>query len=187
MKGLLPITIVKDGVKGYLPVFALMSALGFSSIADKAQAAGSPQAGCGSVNPQAIIGGGGPQIDSEGNICVAGPTVVVSGSASSAGVITLTPATGQFVHIVAITVDDCAGATAVTAAAPTTITSSAGLGLTMLVGSGATAGLCQPVQPPVSLGLTPLRASASGAQTFTLPTFATNQTVRVNVFWYSAP
>lgn len=187
MRGLLPITIVKESRKGYVTAFALMSALGWGCIADSdiAQAAGTGS-GCGSVSSAAIVNGAGTQFDGKGNNCIAGPTVVVSGSASSAGTITLTPAATESVHIVAITVDDCAGATAVTAAVPTSITSSAGLGLTMLVGSGSTAGLCQAVQSPV-LGNNPLRASASGAQTVTLPTFATNQTVRVNVYWYSAP
>lgn len=185
MKGLLPIAIVKETRLGYATAFALMSALGFSCISDPAQAAGTGS-GCGSVNSAAIVNGAGTQFDGKGNNCVAGPTVTVSGSASSAGTITLTPAAGEFVHIVGITVDNCAGATAVTAAVPTSVTSSAGLGLTMLVGSGATAGLCQEASDPL-LGNNPLRASASGAQTVTLPTFATNQTVRVNVFWYSAP
>lgn len=185
MRGLLPVTIVKEARRGFVPVFAFMTALGFA-LPDRALAAGGPQAGCGSVSSAAITSGGQAQIDNKGNQCVAGPTVTVSGSASSAGTITLTPASGEFVHIVGITVDNCAGATSVTAAAPTSITSSAGLGLTMLVGSGATAGTCQEASDPI-LGNNPLRASASGAQSVTMPTFATNQTVRVNVFWYSAP
>lgn len=180
-KGLLPITIVRDGVRGYVTAFAIMSALGFMT---DAKAAGLPAAGCGSTGN--LIVGSGAQLDGVGNMCIAAPTVIVSGSSSSAGTITLTPATGQFVHIVGITVDNCAGATAVTAAVPTTITSSAGLGLTLTVGTGATAGLCQPTSQ-LMLAPSALRATASGAQSVTLPTFKTNQTVAVNVYWFSAP
>jgi hypothetical protein len=117
----------------------------------------------------------------------------VSTSSTSAQTMTLTPTNGGSVVIYSITVQNCAGGTAVTAAAPTNITTtglSTGQGtnngsLSILVGSGVTAGLCQPLQPLIFP--TGLRAAAPGNVTFVLPTFATNQTISVSVAWASAP
>lgn len=146
-------------------------------------AAGVPATGCGSSNNWIV--GSGAQIDSVGDGCVAGPVTTVSTSATTAATITLTPATGQFVHVVAITVDNCAGASPVAAANPTSITTT-NLGITIMVGSGLSAGTCQQISQSM-LGNDPVRATASGASTIVLPTFATNQTIRVSVYWFSAP
>ena len=54
------------------------------------------------------------------------------------------------------------------------------------LGSGTTAGACQPVINDVYAS--GLKSNTSGtAVTFVLPTFATNQTLRVQVAWRSAP
>lgn len=149
---------------------------------------GTPVTGCAStgVSRAQVLGGQGIQFDSLGDQCNAGPVLQVGTTASSNTAITMTPTSGEFVHVVAITVDNCAGSAAVTAANPTSITSSGGLGITIMVGSGVTAGLCQPVSQ-LMLGPSAVRSTVSGAQTITTPTFVANQTVRVSVYWYSAP
>lgn len=156
----------------------------FLLVASQAFAAGVPAAGCGSTTNWIV--GSGAQLDSVGNGCVAGSSLSVGTSSSTGATITMTPATGQFVHIVGITIDNCAGASAVTAAAPIFVTSTNFNGMTFEVGTGVAAGLCQPT---AYLNVAPnaIRATASGASTVVLPTFKTNQTVTVNVFWYSAP
>jgi hypothetical protein len=108
-------------------------------------------------------------------------------SSTSAATITLTP-TGStgYIFIHEIDVTNCAGASAVTAAAVTSITTTniAG-GYSLTEGSGTTAGACQPTQ--VILFPKGLRSQNPGTNvTFVLPTFATNQTLRVNVA-FSAP
>jgi hypothetical protein len=115
------------------------------------------------------------------------PATMVT-TAVAAGTMTLTPTTvGQSVYLQEIDIQNCAGASAVTAAAVTTITSTniAG-GLAFTVGSGVAAGLCQPTQtiiyPDGLKAQTPTLPV-----TFVVPTFATNQTLRVNVAWRSAP
>lgn len=108
-------------------------------------------------------------------------------SATSAATITLTP-TGStgYVYIHEIDITDCAGASAVTAAAVTSVTTTNIQGApAWTLGSGTTAGACQPTQ--VILYPKGLRSQTSGTNvTIVLPTFATNQTVRVNVA-YSNP
>lgn len=109
-------------------------------------------------------------------------------SATSAATITLTPnLLTDSVYLYEVDIQNCAGASAVTAAAVTTITTTNVTGgLAFTVGSGVAAGLCQPLQsfaPP-----TGLKAQAPGVPvTIVLPAFATNQTLRVNVAYRSAP
>lgn len=109
-------------------------------------------------------------------------------SATSAATISLAPALPtDSIYLYEVDIQNCAGASAVTAAAPTTITTTNVTGgLAFTVGSGVAAGLCQPLQsfaPP-----TGLKAQAPGLPvTIVLPAFATNQTIRVNVAYRSAP
>lgn len=110
----------------------------------------------------------------------------VATSASTGGVLTLTPNGGEYVYIYEMDVQNCAGASAVSAAAPTTLVTAGLTGSPIwTIGSGVTAGAC--AQNFSVSWPTGLKATASGAVTFTLPAFATNQTVRVNVAWRSAP
>lgn len=110
----------------------------------------------------------------------------VSTSATSAATITLTPSAGECVYVHEVDIANCAGASAVTAAAVTTITTTNLNGTpAFTLGSGVAAGLCQPAPNPIyPMGL---KAQTAGTNvTFVLPTFATNQTIRVNVAWRSA-
>jgi len=110
----------------------------------------------------------------------------VSSSVTSAATITLTPSASQNVYIYEMDIQNCAGTTAVTAAAVTTITSTNLPGSpAWTMGSGTTAGTC--VQSLVMQFPTGLKSIVPGtAVTVVLPTFATNQTIRVNVAWASA-
>jgi hypothetical protein len=112
---------------------------------------------------------------------------LVATSATSAATLTITPPSGQYVYINGVEVQNCAGGTAVTAAAPTTVTTTNLGGVAWTIGSGVTAGLCQP--SPMSAGwAAPLKSAAPGtAVTIVLPTFATNQTIRVSAYYYFAP
>ena len=113
----------------------------------------------------------------------------IATTASSATTLTLTPAVGEYVYVYYIHISNCAGATAVTAAAVTTVTSTAiGNGTTpaWTMGSGVTAGLCHQVIDTVFP--TGLKGNAAGtAVTFVTPTFETNQTIRLLIGWRSAP
>lgn len=111
----------------------------------------------------------------------------VATTVTSAATLTITPAAGQYVYITQISYSNCAGASAVTAAGPTSITSTNLNGATWQVGSGVTAGLCtQDVRD--TFGNAPLKSAAAGtAVTVINPTFATNQTVRTSVYYYTAP
>lgn len=115
------------------------------------------------------------------------PATSVVHSHTTGATLTLTPTAGQYVYITGIDIQNCATGTAVTAAAPTYITTTNITGAPQYqIGSGVTAGDCQPVT--VSGLSSPLRSTAiSTAVTFVLPAFATNQVVSVNVYWYSAP
>lgn len=116
----------------------------------------------------------------------------VSSNSTSAQTMTLTPSSGGTVVIYGVSVNNCAGSAAVTAANPTTITTTGfatGSGTNngawvIGVGSGTTAGLCTSV--PVPIPPTGIRASSQGNVTFVMPTFATNQTVYLQVAWASA-
>src|SRR5262245_16282933 len=91
-------------------------------------------------------------------------------SARSAATITITVPGSQYAYITGIDITNCAGATAVTAAAPTNITTTNIQGSpSFMVGSGATAGLCQPTGS-VNFS-TPLKSQSAGTNvTFVLPT-----------------
>src|SRR5258708_6554702 len=59
---------------------------------------------------------------------------------------TITPPGGQYVYVIGIDISNCAGASAVTAAGPTYITTTGLTGSPQYqMGSGVAAGLCQPV------------------------------------------
>lgn len=110
----------------------------------------------------------------------------VSTTATSATTLTLTPQNGQYVYVTSIRYTNCAGASAVTAASVTTVTTTNLGGVTLQMGSGVAAGLC--VQDGVdNFSGAGLRAAAPGPVTVVTPTYATNQTIRVAVYWYSAP
>lgn len=108
-------------------------------------------------------------------------TNVASGTTS-----TLTPNGGETVYIYQIDIENCAG-TAVTPAAQTNITTTNLTGSPIWqLSSGSTTGVCAQI---MSIAYpTGLKATTPGtAVTFVLPAFATNQTVRLNVAWRSAP
>ena len=112
---------------------------------------------------------------------------VVGTSASTGATITIPAVSGSYFYLTGMEITNCAGGTAVTAAAPTSVTTTNMGGATWTVGSGVTAGLCQPSPVNIPVGR-PLKSAAPGtAVTFVLPTFATNQTVRVSVYGYYAP
>jgi hypothetical protein len=109
-------------------------------------------------------------------------------SVATGGTITFTPPSGQYFYTTSVDITNCAGASAVTAAAVTTVTTTNVPGaIAWTVGSGVAAGLCQPTVYQ-NFGPGGLKSSAAGTATvFTLPTFATNQTIRMNVYGYFAP
>lgn len=109
---------------------------------------------------------------------------LVGTSATSSATITLTCPNGTVPYVSAVDIANCAGSSAVTAAAVTTITSTNLGGVAWTMGSGVAAGLCQP-SPAIGWSV-PLKAAASTA-TIVLPAFATNQTIRVNAYYYCAP
>jgi hypothetical protein len=111
---------------------------------------------------------------------------LVQTSATSAATITITPPSGQYVYLTGLDITNCAGSSAVSAAAVTTISTTNLGGVAWTIGSGVAAGLCQPAPTgPFSL---PLKSTTAGsAATIVLPTFATNQTIRVNAYYYFAP
>lgn len=106
-------------------------------------------------------------------------------NATSNTTLTITPASGMFLYVTMITIQNCAGA-AVTGAAPLTITSTnLGGGITpaWTVGTAGTAGMCNPLDG--YWGGAPMRSNTPGsAVTFVLPTFTTNQVIRINVFYF---
>lgn len=109
-------------------------------------------------------------------------------SATSAATITVPGVNGQSIYVTNVEIANCAGAAAVTGAAPTTMSTTNLGGAAFTIGSGSTAaGQCN---APATNGVfaNPLKSASPGtAVTFVLPTFATNQTVRVNVWYYYAP
>lgn len=112
----------------------------------------------------------------------------VGHSHTSAATITITPPGNQYVYLTGIDISNCAGGTAVTAAAPTYITTTGITGAPQYqVGSGVTAGLCT-TTAAAAVTTVPLKSSTPGSNvTVVLPTFATNQTVSVNVYYYTGP
>jgi hypothetical protein len=110
-------------------------------------------------------------------------------SHTSAATITLTPTAGLYVYITGLDISNCEGATTVAVANPTYITTTNLTGSPQYqVGSGpgTSPGVCSPASEFAFAA--PLKAAAvTTAVTFVLPTFITNQTVSVNVYWFSAP
>ncbi len=111
-------------------------------------------------------------------------------STTSAATITISPPAGQYFWLTGLEITNCAGAAAVVAAAVTTVTTTGiGGGTTPVwtLGSGTTAGACQP--SPVNSGFAlPLKSNAPGTNvTVVLPAFAANQTLRVSAYGYYSP
>lgn len=107
-------------------------------------------------------------------------------SATSAATITFTPPGNLSVYLTEIDFQNVAGSAAVTAAAPTTVTTTNLTGLPVwTMASGTTAGTnTQSFSAVYPLGL---KSTTPGtAVTVVLPTFATNQTIRVNACVYYA-
>ena len=112
--------------------------------------------------------------------------ILVQTSATSAATITIPVPAGQYAYITAIDIANCAG-TAVTAAAVLTITTTNLNGVAWTVGTGSTAGLCQP-SPAAGNYANPIKSQAPGTNvTVVLPTFTTNQTIRATLYYYTAP
>lgn len=111
-------------------------------------------------------------------------------SRTASATITITGTAGFYIVIDAIDIMNCAGATQVTGAAPTYITTTGLTGSPQFQvgsGGGAAGGQCVPVPMP-ALGPGGLKASTPGTNvTFVLPAFATNQTVSVNVYSHLVP
>jgi hypothetical protein len=115
------------------------------------------------------------------------PAQLAAHSHTSGATITLTTFPNQSVYVTGIDITNCQG-TAVTAAAPTFITTTGLNGSPQyMVGSGpAAAGTCTPTAS-VSFAR-PIKSQTPGTNvTFVLPAFVTNQTVSVNVYYYIAP
>lgn len=115
-------------------------------------------------------------------------------SASTGATLTLTPNGGETIYIYTVEIDNCSNATGGTVGAVLSLTTTNITGSpAWTLGTGSTTagalggpGLCQP-----SLKIaypTGLKAQSPGtAVTFVLPTFAANQTIRLNVGYRSAP
>lgn len=111
---------------------------------------------------------------------------LVATNATSATTTTITPPAGQYVYINNVEITNCAG-TVITAATPTTITTTNLGGAAWTLGSGSTAGICQP-SPASGSFVAGFRSAAPGtAVTFVLPTFIATQFVRLSVYYYFAP
>jgi hypothetical protein len=108
-------------------------------------------------------------------------------AAHAAGTLTLTPLGSQSIYIYEIDITNCAGASAVSAAAQTAVTTTNLPGTPQWqMGSGTTAGNC--IQNIVVTYPTGLKATVPGtAVTVVIPAFATNQVIGVNVVYSSAP
>lgn len=154
--------ILKQTLKSLL-VLALMAVLG-SSLAS-AQATATP------------VQQSGTKADA-GAICAY--------SSTSTGTLTFTVPVGLSFYLTYYHISNVAGSSAVTAATATTITTT-GFGgtFTFLMASGTTAGGA--VQNFVSPAGLALKGSQSTNVVFTLPTFATNQTIGMAACGYLAP
>lgn len=110
--------------------------------------------------------------------------VICASSATTAGVLTFTPPGTQFFYLTEMDVQNVVSGTAVTAAAPTTLATANISGTpTWSLASGTTAGTnTQSFSVAYPTGLKSI--TPSSAVTITLPTFATNQVVRVNACGY---
>jgi hypothetical protein len=110
----------------------------------------------------------------------------VTTSATSAATLTLTPNSGESVYLHTVDISNCAGTSAAAAAVTTITTTNITGSPAWTMGSGATAGNCTQafsIQYPFGVK----SATPGTAVTFVLPTFATQQTIRLNVSWRSAP
>jgi hypothetical protein len=109
---------------------------------------------------------------------------------TSAATVTITPPSGQFVFITAIDVQNCEGATTVAVANPTYITTTGITGspqYQVASGPGTAPGVAS---PPMFLNFAPgaLKSTTAGAVvTFVMPTFIANQTVSLNIYYYTSP
>jgi hypothetical protein len=118
----------------------------------------------------------------------------IATTATSAATLTLTPNGGESVYVYELDVQNCSNATGGTVGAVLSMTTTNISGSpAWTLGTGSTTagalggpGLCQ---QDISIKYpTGLRAQTPGTPvTFVLPTFAANQTIRVNVSWRSAP
>ena len=108
-------------------------------------------------------------------------------SRTTGATITLASANNQYVYITGIDVSNCAGASNVAAANPTFITTTGLNGSPQyMTGSALTAGLC--TSTSFTSFATPLKSATAGTNvTFVLPTFAANETISVNVYYFVAP
>jgi hypothetical protein len=109
----------------------------------------------------------------------------VQHSHTSAATLTLTAPGGQFIYLTGLDISNCEGGTTVTVANPTYITTTGLNGSPQYqVGSGPGTGpgVCSPMST-VNFA-TPLKSQTAGTSvTFVLPTFITNQTVSLNVYY----
>lgn len=114
----------------------------------------------------------------------------VSTLATSNTTLTLTPNGGENVLIYEIDVSNCGDATGATAASQTNITTTNLAGSPIwIMGSGSASATLGPGGCFQEFSIsypTGLRSNTTGAVTFVLPTFATHQTIRLNVAWRSA-
>jgi hypothetical protein len=130
-------------------------------------------------------GGQGTLVNQSSTRYDAGTTCATS--ATSAATITFSAVSGQYFYITEIDFQNVVGATAVTAAAATSVTTTNITGSpAWTMASGTTAGSATQI---FSVNYpTGLKSSAPGtATTIVLPTFATNQTIRVNACGYYGP
>jgi hypothetical protein len=113
----------------------------------------------------------------------------VQHSHTSAATMTLTANGSNYVYVTGFDISNCEGATTVTVANPTYVTTTGITGSPQYqVGSGpgTAPGVCSPVSS-VNFAY-PVKSSTPGTNvTFVLPTFATNQTVSINVYYYLSP
>lgn len=111
---------------------------------------------------------------------------LVGTSASSGATITLTPGGSQSAYISEVHITNCSSASTVVATNVLSLTTTnMGGAAWTIAGGNPTAGSC--TDQIDTFGNAPLKANAPGAVTFVLPSFNGNQTIRVSVYWYSAP
>ncbi len=117
----------------------------------------------------------------------------IATTASSATTLTLTPNGGETVYVYEVDVQNCDDATGATAAATTNITTSnlTGSPIWIMQSGSATASSYGPGGCLQSFSINypgGLKATAIGTPvTFVTPTFATHQTIRINIAWRSGP
>jgi hypothetical protein len=114
--------------------------------------------------------------------------VFLQHSHTSAATLTIQPPASQYVYICEIDLSNASGASAVTVAAPTFLTTTGLPGLPQIIAaSGVVAGVGQPAAV-LQYPLGALKSTTpGGAVTLVLPAFPTNQTLSLNVAYYFAP